>query len=109
MGEVTDKDTARCYSVAERHDGSDFPGMSVAVAHPNSDVVAQVEDAVASCSLVWRDGALEVGKRRPQPYRPGVDRPVPPLVGCVLPDGIAAVFPGDTQTCSRLGLPAVNE
>lgn len=108
LGEVTDRDTARCYSVAERHDGRDFPGTSVAVAHPDSDVVGQVEDAVATCALVWRDGALEIGKRRAQPYRPGVDRPVPSLVGCVLPDGSAAVFPGDAQTCSRLGLPAVS-
>lgn len=30
--------------------------------------------------------------------------PVPPLVACVLPSGQAGIFPGDSVTCTSLGL-----
>jgi hypothetical protein len=37
------------------------------------------------------------------------DHPIPPLVACTLDNGVAAVFPGDEQTCARLGLPRLAE
>jgi len=72
---------------------------------------AQVTNALAVCSVVWADGFLrwgssEVGGTRLPSGALDPDHPVPPLVVCVLPSGIAAVFPGEKNTCATLGLPA---
>ena len=49
-------------------------------------------DPVERCRQMWRDGAFG-------------DVPAPPLVDCVLPSGVVAVFPGPGQaTCDVLGL-----
>lgn len=100
----------RCYSIDSLAGGANFAGTSVAAAGPvGSD--AQVTSALAACSLSWADGFLTLGSTQVGGTRQpaGVlssNHPVPPLVVCVVPSGIAAVFPGDKATCQTLGLPA---
>jgi hypothetical protein len=101
---VTDKRTARCYTLANVGSDKTFNGTTIGVAGlPGS--VAQVDDAIASCSGLWRRGFLVHGATETQRPKPNTTNPVPPLVACTLPDGIAGIFPGDTHTCARLGLP----
>lgn len=94
---------ARCYTVASLKGGANFYGLTVA-ASGNPKVTAVVTNALATCEVDWRDGFLELGKRPLRNQLPPDQRTVPPLVACVLNDGIAAVFPGTSATCSRLGL-----
>jgi len=63
-----------------------------------------VVNALATCEVDWREGFLGLGKRPLRSQLPPDQRTVPPLVACVLNDGVAAVFPGTNATCSRLGL-----
>lgn len=111
--DATDKSIARCYTSAVRADGRMFPGTSIKIANRRSSadqaepVAGLVTDAVAQCSQLWRDGQLSSGQSAVQDQAPGEPHFVPPLVGCVLADGTAAVFPGDSDTCERLGLPEV--
>jgi hypothetical protein len=68
------------------------------------------DDAVALCAWWWsNDGWNDQGN--PELWDPVLgDYPVPPLVACTLPDGIAGVFPregstaSDTDFCEALGL-----
>jgi len=102
---VANKGEARCYTVASLAGGDNFHGTTIAAAGtPGSR--AQVNLAVSVCAALWRQGFL-------QPGAAGIARPrgttgrhrVPPLIACVMPDGTAAVFPGDSRTCANLGLP----
>lgn len=107
---VTVTDMARCYSVDSLAGGEKFAGLSVAAAGSIGSN-AQVTNALASCTTTWADGFLTLGSPQVGGTRqpPGVlshDHPVPPLVVCVLPGGIAGVFPGNATTCEALGLPA---
>ncbi len=112
-GEVTDTSVARCYSQAIRDDGKDFPGGSVVMVDPfdpkrpeNRPGPSGAAEAIGLCSAWWRDG---LDKRVPgQPFvLPTEPQPVPALVVCVLPNGQAAVYPGDSQTCAQLELDEV--
>jgi hypothetical protein len=99
---VTDRHTARCYSTVSRDVGPDFDGATVGAPHPSTggdDVVAPL----AACAEAWRLGVMT----HVRPDRAHPPYPVPDLVGCVLPSGIAAVFPGSVHTCRHLGLPVV--
>jgi len=107
---VTETDYARCYSVANLTGGDHFAGSSVADAGPIGSH-AQVTNALSSCTLLWADGFLtlgstQVGGTRQPPGTLTPDHPVPPLVVCVLPNGVAGVFPGNKTTCQTLGFPA---
>jgi hypothetical protein len=107
---VTETDLARCYSTDSLAGGESFAGTSVAAAGPIGSR-AQVTSALAACTTSWAHGFLTLGSTQVGGTRqpPGVlrsDHPVPPLVVCVLPSGVAAVFPGDRTTCQTLGLPA---
>jgi hypothetical protein len=102
---VTDTSVARCYSVVTRDTGTTFPGTTIA--EPSStEGAGRVLAAVETCSAVWRAGILQLGVRTAVNRPTNSQYPVPALVGCTLPDGIAAVFPGDAQTCEQLGLAA---
>jgi hypothetical protein len=58
--------------------------------------------AVDACRATWAAGLLS----STPPYTgSGVPASPPPLVACVLPDGVVGVFPGDGATCGKLGLP----
>jgi hypothetical protein len=106
---VTDKNEARCYTVASLSDGPQSY-TSLAQATPvNSGKPGQVTDALGDCASLWQQGFLHAGLRgAAMPIAapsPGAENPVPPLVACVMPDGTAAVFPGTRATCATLGLP----
>ena len=101
----TDRSMARCYTAEHLGEGNTFPGTSVSVSGPPG-TRAQLENALAHCSSLWREGFLGPGSGllRPDPADPPVDiRSLPTLVACTLTDGTAAVFPGDASTCGRLG------
>lgn len=67
-----------------------------------------VSDPILTCANLWRIGAVQPGVFQAQPTVPDApERPVPRLVACTMHGGIAAVFPGDTTTCRRLGLPVL--
>lgn len=103
---VTDRSQARCYSTAKYVSGADFPGTTVA-AVDNGSTAGRVDSATEACAAVWRAGILRQGVDgvvRGDPSR--AVYPVPQLFGCVMPNGQAAVFPGD-GTCAAVGLPAV--
>jgi hypothetical protein len=107
---VTETDVARCYSTDSLAGGDSFAGLSVAAAGPVGSN-AQVTSALAACTTSWADGFLtlgstQVGGTRQPPGLLNLNHPVPPLVVCVLPSGVAGVFPGDKGTCETLGLPA---
>jgi len=106
---VTETDLARCYAVDSLAGGNDFRGTSVAAAGPIGSH-AQVTNALSACTLIWQDGLMAPGagaKMTPsERAHLNPDHPVPSLVVCVLPSGVAGVFPGDKKTCQTLGLPA---
>jgi len=110
---VTDTDLARCYTVDSLAGGNNFRGTSVAAAGPIGSH-AQVTNALSACTLIWQDGLLTLGSRNSSGANLSPsdrahlnpDHPVPSLVVCVLPSGVAAVFPGNKETCQTLGLPA---
>jgi hypothetical protein len=101
---VTDRSQARCYTVATYTSGKSFPGSSIGEASSGSER-GRVEDALEVCAAMWRAGILQPGAPRAIVHPGKPQYPVPALVGCVLPGGAAAVFPGPPDTCQRLGLP----
>lgn len=66
-----------------------------------------INDPVAVCSQVWRDGLLPTEGASDAPVVPADE--APPLTACTLSDGVAAVFPGDEETCPGLNLPRLQE
>lgn len=100
---VTDKGYARCYSEAVYVPGTKFAGTTIAsavgVGNPGIE-----QDALATCASLWQVGAVRSGAPRGTPPIGGATYSVPALVGCTLPDGVAAVFPGPADTCDQLGL-----
>lgn len=103
---VTDHRTARCYSRISTDFGPDFPGSTAGgpltpATSGHGSRMLPVTAPIEECAAAWRVGALggHAADRSNKIY------PVPHLVGCVLPDGTAAVFPGPDGTCQRLGLP----
>jgi hypothetical protein len=100
---VTDKGYARCYSEAVYVPGTKFAGTTIASAVGGASVGTE-EDALDTCASLWQDGALSAGAAHGTAPVAGASYPVPALVGCTLPGGVAAVFPGPADTCDRLGL-----
>jgi hypothetical protein len=96
----------RCYSVATLTDNPrQFTDTAMAAVdgQPAPDIAARVNDAVSACAGLWQIGLIQNGQIVPDAAG-GNGHAVPPLVACVLPNGVAAVFPGDGQTCRTLGL-----
>jgi len=103
---VTNKGMAHCSAVAKLSSGNTYAGPEIAFAPANGNGPVPIQNAIAACSLPWRDGILRAGSTR-QHTPDGKTHPVPHLVGCTLMDGSAAVFPGNAETCQRLGLPPI--
>jgi hypothetical protein len=102
---VTNTSWARCYTSASLAPAGAYKFIGTTVTLTNvSGASARVTDALGVCAVLWRQGLLIRGKAGLGP-RIGRDHRVPPLVACVMPDGIAAVFPGHARTCAALGLP----
>lgn len=112
---VTEKDQVACFARAERH-GDSFPGTIVSVSNgtrvgdePSPAAPIAIEDAVSTCSDLWAQHALDASTPSGTPTGHGqqdltFSHPVPsPLTVCVW-DGIAAVVPGDSQICAKVGL-----
>ena len=101
---VTNTSQARCYSVASTSGDGHFTTIAAA-GQPGS--VARVDHALSVCGDLWRQGFLRTGASGiSRPPAGSAAYPVPALVVCTMPDGIAAVFPGDALTCAKLGMPA---
>jgi hypothetical protein len=100
---VTDKGSARCYSEAVYVPGAKFAGTTVA-SGVGEGSTGTIQDALDTCASVWQVGALRAGAPRGTPPVAGATYSVPALVGCTLPGGMAAVFPGPPETCNELGL-----
>jgi hypothetical protein len=99
-------DQTRCYTKASLAGGdTNFFGTTVAQAR-SADGTRAAASAVEACSALWRQGLLRLGSKQVGgPDTSGTTHPTPPLAACTLDNGVAAVFPGDEQTCARLGLP----
>jgi hypothetical protein len=102
---ITQRATARCYTVDSLAGGAAFTGTELAaVGRPGSR--AEMSSALQVCAVLWQSGLLAPGAARALHVPlPPADRHVPPLVVCTLPDGSAGVFPGEAATCQSLGLP----
>jgi hypothetical protein len=100
---VTDKGYARCYTEAVYVPGAKFAGTTIASA-VGIDNPGLIEDALDTCASLWQVGGLRSDAPRGTPPVGGATYSVPALVGCTLPGGIAAVFPGPVDTCDQLGL-----
>jgi len=98
---VTNLSVAHCYTL----DQIGANGTDVAAAGaPGS--AAQVDDALGTCQMLWRDGFLTAGAPRAiHVTGPITVHAVPSLVVCTMTNGTAGVFPGDDTTCRTLGLP----
>ena len=100
---VTDRTQARCYTVASL--ASD---RYVAIAEASDSISrAEVRNALDVCAALYRQGILQIGHRVDYSVHSRARYPVPPLTACTLPGGVAAVFPGSSGTCAKLGIPAV--
>ena len=104
---VTETDVARCYSTDSLAGGDNFAGLSTTAAGPIGSS-AQVTSALSACTTSWADGFLtlgspQVGGTRQPPGILSTNHPVPPLVVCVLPGGIAGVTrrPVRPSACQR--------
>jgi hypothetical protein len=110
-------DDMRCYTTATLEDPPgdlEFygTGMTQVNGPPGEDRTKTPAEATESCALVWRGGAFTLGSKEPTPgdFDEHARKPVPPLVACVLPgNGMVAVFPGDENTCRKLGIPRLAE
>lgn len=99
---VTDKTSARCYTA----DNTSGGGYVTIGEPPGGGGKGPIDDALAACAAFWRQGIVRPGATAPVPPGPANKAyPVPPLVACVMPDGTAAVFPGQPGTCAALGFP----
>jgi hypothetical protein len=96
-------DQTRCYTRASLAGGDGFAGTTVGKARPAAGQRLD-EAAVELCAPLWAQGILRLGST--QIGAPGAPaQPVPELTACVLDSGVAAVFPGPSDVCARLGLP----
>lgn len=98
--EVSNITTAHCYSLPQLGDN----GTTIAVLNVTTGS-SQVTDALGTCGMLWSDGSLAPGVSQ-MVYVTDTTTvyPVPNLVVCTMPDGTAGVFPGNSSTCSVLGL-----
>jgi hypothetical protein len=105
--EATERGSARCYTVLRVGTGTTFTGTTIA-APGRLGSAEEVRSALSGCAALWRQGFLTHGSaiRHPPQGLPGAAGvPVPALVACTLPDGMAAVFPTEGPfTCGKLGL-----
>lgn len=104
---ASDTSRVRCYTTANFGSDGDYQGTDAAIANsePGTSDPVDVTDAVGLCGALWRAGVLVAGQGQPSEPISG-SRPVPELVACTLPNGVAAVFPGGAGTCERAGLPS---
>jgi hypothetical protein len=101
---VTNKSYARCYTTDSVGSGTNFVGTTIAEAG-SPGKPGQVNNALSVCSALWREGIIGPNSGPSGNVSRSTTYPVPNLAVCRMPDGTAAVFPGDAKTCAKLGLP----
>lgn len=109
-GVASNKNVVQCHTTLEVGRGDNYAGGDMALARsvkegdPDTGGLILIEDAVGSCSDLWRWGVVRVGSDTSFPPD-GQDHPVPDLVACVNRKGVAAVFPAKSpEVCDSLGL-----
>ncbi|MCU1678454.1 MAG: hypothetical protein JWM93_3212 [Frankiales bacterium] len=102
---ATDHSRVRCYTVPAAGGRDTFFGTDAGVANSADGSVAAIA-ALDLCGALWRSGVIAAGRAQADLPEPGL-HPVPPLVACRLPDGVAAVFPGTAELCAQLGFPGL--
>jgi hypothetical protein len=105
----TDADIVRCFAVATT--AVDDPTLSIDGAwatEPDGTGPSSAARAELICTSLWERGELAATPPHVRPDSAGTARPVPPLQACVLPSGIVGVFPGGSDTCTSLRLPAAD-
>ncbi|WP_026550349.1 hypothetical protein [Arthrobacter sp. Br18] len=109
---VSDKSSIVCFARAD-YDGGQYPGPDVISGIPSTaerpDSRVMIDDPVSVCRDVWAQNGVRLGypegSSPPEDHDPTFSSPVPAqLTACVLPDGRAAVIPGDETVCAELGL-----
>lgn len=107
---ATVREQVHCYTEADVN-GYRSDGAGATAEGKPADVA---DEAVALCRQLWEFGVLTEGpaaaqapppEQDPKAGQPAIKRVAPPLVACVVSDGVAGVFPGDAATCARLNLP----
>jgi hypothetical protein len=80
-GDVSNPETVACFEAADPASATEVIGVEAA-------------GPIEACAALWRRGAF------------GAGREVPPLVACVLPGGVAGVFPATAgaDVCTALNL-----
>lgn len=102
----TDVSLIHCHTTTDLGRGDSFIGASLSSPSMNGDGQAQViEDVVAGCADLWRDGWIKVGSTAIEPTPGGGPYAVPELTACVSSSGVAAVFPAGEEICAQLSLP----
>jgi len=107
LAPATDRSLARCHTTVDLGRGDDFAGTSVSVA--DAEGIVTIKRAVEACAGLWEQGVLVQGAQTAGQPNPQLKAEAPALVGCVDPDGVAAVFPGGQGLCASLGLPGLTE
>lgn len=103
---TADTSSAFCYATTNLDDESVNNRTEFALGDGQTQ---ELGDAAAAgldiCAIYWRSGLFTIGgATNPDVLPTGGTQEVPPLVACVLPNGQAGIFPGDTTTCENLGL-----
>ncbi|THG33251.1 hypothetical protein [Naasia lichenicola] len=99
---VTDKTIVQCASSAERNADGSLPGSASAIS-ADSVGAGRIDDAIAVCSDMWRQGVLQPGFD-PVATPNGSGTVPDDLTVCVMSDGSAAVVPGRAGICESIGL-----
>ncbi|MGW4212478.1 hypothetical protein ACWEIJ_31125 [Lentzea sp. NPDC004789] len=112
--QATVREQVHCYTEANVN-GYHSDGAGATAEGKPADIA---DEAVSLCRQLWEFGVLTEGpaaaqapppQQDPKAGRPAVKRVAPPLVACVVSDGVAGVFPGDASTCARLNLPELRK
>ena len=100
---ITDQSIVQCFSSTVPNPDGSFPGSGATVA--TKDGPGRVDDALALCTEMWRQGVLSPGFDPVAPPQEPDETRIPDLQVCVMRDGIAAVVPSDDASiCQSLGM-----
>jgi len=102
-----DRSTAHCFTTDDLHDRTNHEDFMVANKGSAIRETDAASKAMEICAGGWQQGRYSATdpKILLDPKPGPANSPVPPLVACVLRNGQVGVFPGDEQTCHKLGLP----
>lgn len=99
---VDDYSIVHCFQSAERGQNGEY-AEAQAVLEQERIEGASIDDAIGICREMWSQGALPLGGDALDPT-PGLGEPPALLTPCVMPNGDAAVVPGEAEVCAVVGL-----